>query len=276
MIRPAPLALVLFALGVATTTRAGTVTVEGQAKPTTATVLELVNGDTACYVDLRDDAGNLLHEMADFDICFQEPSLIGRRVALQWQGANVMAESCGGDVDCGRSDRVVLVSAARILDEPAPATARGSFCSAGETVVFACRTGAKLVSVCAAADASPTAGHVQYRFGKPDATPLELELPADRVPPPRAATADNLPFAGGGASWMRFRRGDHAYVVYSGIGQWGPNGEVEERAGVVVERRGQRIAALACRDGRAEGELGPDWFERAGVGAGGEAFELPL
>lgn len=253
------------------------VTVGGESKPTTGTIVSLVNADTACAVELREDDGTVRHESADFDLCFQEPSLVGHRVALTWTEANVMAESCQGDPECGDSERIALIATARIIDAAAGASAATSFCSAGETIVFACRTRTKQVSVCASADAAPSRGYVQYRFGKPDgATPLELQLPAAPLPPPEAATADNLPFAGGGASWMRFRRGDHAYVVYAGIGQWGPNGEVEERAGIVVERRGQSIAALPCDGGKAEGELGPDWFERVGLQAKGEEFDLPL
>lgn len=253
------------------------VTVGGEDKPTTGTIVSLVNADTACAVELREDDGAVRHESADFDLCFQQPSPVGRRVALTWTEANVMAESCQGDPECGDSERIALIATARIIDEAARGTSPTTFCSAEETIVFACRTRTRQVSVCASADAGPSRGYVQYRFGKPDgATPLELQLPATPLPPSEAATADNLPFSGGGASWMRFRRGDHAYVVYSGIGQWGPNGEVEERAGLVVERRGQRIASLTCDGGQATGELGPDWFERAGLGSAGEEFELPL
>lgn len=270
-----------FALGTLASAHAfaneGTITLAGETKPTTGTVVSLVNADTACQVELRDDAGETRFESADFEVCFHEPSLIGRRVALAWTEANVMAESCQGDPECGDSERIVLIASARILGDPPAAAAPSTFCGAEEVVVFACRTRSKQVAVCASRDATPTTGYVQYRFGKPDpAVPLELQLPADRQPAPQSATADNLPFAGGGASWMRFRRGDHAYVVYSGIGQWGPQGETEERAGIVVERAGRQIASLPCVDGRAEGELGPDWFERVGLDARGESFDLPL
>jgi hypothetical protein len=252
-----------------------TLTIAGEIKPTVGTVVELVNADTACNVELRDDAGRTHHELADFDLCFQQPALRGRRVALSWTVGDVMAESCGGDPECGESERIALIASARILDDARAAAPADAPCAADEQVVFACRTGAKQVAVCASKDAAPTSGYVQYRFGRPGQPP-ELELPAERIPPAGAATADNVPFSGGGASWMRFRRGDHAYVVYTGIGQWGPQGEVEERAGIVVERRGARIATLVCDSGQATGELGPDWFERVGVGANGEAFELPL
>lgn len=253
-----------------------TVSVGGERKPVTATVVGLENADTACNVALKLDDGESAYETADFELCFQQPSLIGRRVELTWTLANVQAASCGGDPQCSDSERIALISAARIVDGAAGAGGQASFCTADEEVVFACRTGAKLVSVCAAQRSSASTGYVQYRFGKPDSdSPLELQLPDARIVGAQAATGGNLPFAGGGAAWMRFRRGNYAYVVYSGIGQWGPQGGIDERAGVVVERDGQQIAALRCDDDRAAGELGPDWFERVGVVGQGEAFELP-
>jgi hypothetical protein len=255
-----------------------TVAVGGELKPytTIGIVVGLENADTACNVELQLDDGRRVYEAADFDLCFQEPSLVGRRVALTWTVANVQAESCGGDPECSDSERIALISAARIVDGDAVAPGQASFCTAAEDVIFACRVGAKLVSVCAAQGSTVATGYVQYRYGKPDsAEPLELQLPDARIVAAQAATGENVPFAGGGTAWMRFRRGDYAYVVYSGVGQWGPQGETEERAGVVVERGGQQIAALRCNDDRAAGELGPDWFERVGVVGKGEAFELP-
>ena len=284
------LAALLFAafMPLPASAQSGTVTVAGQVKRTEGTVVKLVNGDIACSVELKDDSGRSFQESADFKVCSQKPSLVGRRVALTWTVANVQAASCGGDPNCRKSERVPLIASARIVDgktaaapatTPAPAAVKdggqASFCTPLEQVIFACRTGAKLVSVCASKGATATSGYLQYRFGKPDsADPLDMLLPESQLPAARVATADNMPFSGGGASWMRFRRGDHAYVVYSGIGKWGPRGETQERAGVVVERNGKRIASLRCT-GKDSGEMGPDWFQRVGLSAKGEDFDLP-
>jgi hypothetical protein len=150
------------------------------------------------------------------------------------------------------------------------ASAQSSFCAAGETTIFACRTGARMVSVCASKDA------LQYRFGKPGAAPdvLEMTLPEPPLPPARAATGDTLMFSGGGGAWLRFTKGPVAYTVYTGIGKWGPNGEVRDKAGVAVERQGKLVANLAC-SGKVTSELGPDWFGRAGITSGGQEFDLP-
>jgi len=152
---------------------------------------------------------------------------------------------------------------------------QASFCTPAETVVFACHTGAKLISVCASANAAPSKGYVQYRFGKPDTTdPVELALPEGQVVPARAATGGAVGFSGGGGAWMRFRKGAFAYAVYTGIGNWGPNGEKRTKEGLLVERDGKRVAVLKCSD-EPQSELGPDWFEKAGINDNNEDFDFP-
>jgi hypothetical protein len=264
-----------------------TVEIGGQVKRAFGTVIALQNADTACMMTLRDDQGEDFTEAANFDVCFQKPPLAGKRVALAWEMANVLAASCQGDVACGKSDRIALVGKARIVGAGVPAkpaapgaakpatTMQESFCTPLETVVFSCRAGAKMASVCASRDASPTKGYVQYRFGKPDSRdPLELALPEGQVPPAKAASGEAVPFAGGGGAWMRFRKEQFAYVVYTGIGRWGPKGETREKQGIVVERAGKAVATLRCGELLAS-ELGPDWFGSAGITPKGEDFGFP-
>jgi hypothetical protein len=74
---------------------------------------------------------------------------------------------------------------------------------------------------------------------------------------------------------LRFQKGSYAYVVYSGIGKWGPKGETREKQGIVVERGGKTIAHLKCT-AAIENQLGPDWFERVGIKVKeNEEFLLP-
>jgi hypothetical protein len=144
-----------------------------------------------------------------------------------------------------------------------------------ETIVFACSTGAKLVSVCASKDVSPAAGYLQYRFGKPGSRdPFETTIPAVWTNPSKAASGKSEPFAGGGGAWLRFFKGHFAYVVYSGIGKWGAHGETREKEGVVVERDGKTVASLPCT-GKLTSILGPGWFNKAGVKSNGEEFDFP-
>ena len=267
------LLLGLASVALAPATAADTLRINGETKQVEGILRAAVSGDVACYLELEDDRGARFHESAVFELC-EDPSLIGQRLRLSYTVENVLAAACEGDVDCGESEQVVLVSAARVI-APA-ATAGQSFCTPDETVVFACRTGRKQVSVCASSDASSVSGTVQYRFGVPDAgVPLELAVPADQPVPRLAARGEAVPFSGGGGSWLRFHNGRHAYVVYSGIGRWGPGGETMELQGVQVERDGKPIATLPC-SGPLQGELGPDWFERVGIIAEGENFDFPV
>lgn len=256
-----------------------TVSIGGETKQVEGILREAQAGDIACYLSLETADGTRFDESAVFEIC-DAPALIGKRLKLSYSIENVLAAECQGDMDCGKSDQVVLVSAVEVLGvaDDAPSAARAdepTFCSADETVVFACRTGSKLVSVCASPDATADSGHVHYRFGKPGAAPpYELSLPRTATPPARTATGEAMPFSGGGGSWLRFRNGQHAYVVYTGIGRWGPQGETIEKQGLVVEHKGDVIANLPC-SGPYTSELGPVWFEQVGIEGGGEEFYFP-
>ena len=263
-----------------------TVTIGSEKKRAFGTPTAFQNGDTACYITLKDDSGATFEELADFDLCSLEKSLKGKRLALTYKTARVMAASCQGNPDCKKSETVVLIASAKPapLAAPAPApaapspakSAQTSFCTPSETIVFSCRTSpTKLVSVCASKDAAPARGYLQYRTGKPDSgEPLDLTLPAAQVPPPQAASGESFPLAGGGAAWLRVSTKNIAFVVYSGIGNWGPRGETREKAGVTVERDGKTVASLKCT-GKPLGILGPDWFSKVGLTAKGQDFDLP-
>ena len=277
----------LFASSCPAFAQADRIKIGNELKKTSGIVTELVNADTACNMMLKDEKGTEFMESADFDICFQKPSLIGKRVSLKYRMANVMAESCQGNPDCKKSDRIALVVEAKIIGgadaKSAPAkqaaasqaAGQTSFCSPSETIVFACRAGAKLVSVCASNDAGRNKGYLQYRFGKPNSRdPLELMLPEAWMLPAKAAAGETVAFAGGGGAWLRFTKSPFSYVVYTGIGKWGPKGETAEKQGIVVERGGKVIAKLKCAD-EPISELGPDWFDKVGITSGGQEFLFP-
>jgi hypothetical protein len=188
--------------------------------------------------------------------------------------------ACTESPETQQSAKPAAQTQAPANSEKAMASNASSFCTAAETVVFACQTGAKQVSVCASRTVSPTTGYVQYRFGSSGAAgksgaPLEIAHPAGQVHPLKAAYGSNETFSGGGGAWMRFRNPPYAYVVYSGIGRWGPSGEPTSKEGVVIEKDGNAVANLKC-NGNSSGELGPDWLEKAGYTANSnEQFEFP-
>ena len=237
--------------------------------------MELQNGDVACVMVLADERGREFIESADFEICFQEPSLIGRWVYLTYRMERVIAESCQGDPACAESELIPLVVAAKLLAEPGrSAASQTSHCTALESTVFACDAGSKSISVCASSSLANGSAYLEYRFGKLGDAP-ELTLPATRVPPAQAATGENVAFSGGGGAWLRFRNGATAYVVYGGIGRWGPDGATAEKQGVVVEREGRQIAHVPCT-GPLDSALSSEWFAEAGVGVGAdEEFLFP-
>ena len=80
--------------------------------PDSGIVLETQAGDTACYVRVRDEAGRTRSWMAGFEVC--EANLrAGRRYRFTWETGNVLHPDCQGNMDCGRSLRVWLISRAR-------------------------------------------------------------------------------------------------------------------------------------------------------------------
>jgi hypothetical protein len=98
----------------------GTVIVAGQVKKAAGTIVRMENGDIACYLHLKDERGAGFTELGDFDLCMQEKRLVGRRVALTYQMANVQSEECQGNPDCRKSKRVPLVVGVKVLAaEPA-------------------------------------------------------------------------------------------------------------------------------------------------------------
>ncbi len=256
-----------------------TVRVGNETKRVHGTITEMVNGDIACYLTLKDDKGAAFKEMADFPIC-QQRALLNRRVALTYRTERVQSPECQGDETCKKTVAVALVVAARpaaVAAAPAPTTtpaARTWLCTTSEMIVFACQSGQKLVSVCAPRDVTARQGYLEYRFGEAAADKPELVLPKERKLPSASAYGRNDPFAGGGGAWLKFRQGAYGYAVYSGIGNWGPNGEKREKAGVLVEQSGKQIALLRCA-GRYRSELGPDLFERLAITPGRETFDYP-
>ncbi len=270
-----------FVNAVQQTGASGPVRVGGVNKQTIGTVTGLNAGDRGCYIKLTSEQGRAFEEMADFSVCEKPKALVGKRVSLGYSVERVMAAACQGDPDCTKTDPVVLVTTLTVLPSAgvvAPvasagaansvtvgAQTKGSWCTTSETVVFSCKTGGKTVSVCSSAGASTRKGTLQYRFGKVGpAEPPEVAVPAGETLPQQAATGTSVPFAGGGGIWLRFRKGDYAYVVYSGTGRWGPKGEVQDKQGVVVERSGKSIAHLRCAT-EPEGQLSPDWLDSLGI-----------
>ena len=164
-----------------------------------------------------------------------------------------------------RARQVVAVLVATFA--PTLAAAQPAPCAPAERTVFACRTGAKTIAVCASPGLTDAAGALQYRFGRPGAP--ELVYPAEGADWRAVTRSGSLVFSGGGGAFLAFTNAPYRYTVYSASGRgWGA------KAGVVVERAGKRMASLACK-GPVTSALGPNLFATAGITAAENGFDLP-
>ncbi|MDR2668612.1 MAG: hypothetical protein LBC14_01505 [Desulfovibrio sp.] len=154
------------------------------------------------------------------------------------------------------------------------AFAAETLCTDGELLIFTCRTPKKTASVCASPQFGPDTGYLQYRFGEPGK--IELTLPSVKAPPAKSAQSGTWFFSGGGGAYLRFTGEDSTdYFVYTAIGKWGKNGTTTDVAGISVQKDGKAFLNIKCRKPLVEGELGPDFFDKAGLPVVEKAFDLP-
>lgn len=132
---------------------------------------------------------------------------------------------------------------------PVLTIAAPTHCTPAEEVVFSCplqRT-AKVVSVCASPRllASPSKGHLVYRFGKLGA--VELEFPKDKAASPAKFVHSHYFRAQTDRTQLRFTSGDFTYELFDEYEQGAkPPSAVGLR--VIQERTGQ-VTQLSCGKG---------------------------
>lgn len=126
-------------------------------------------------------------------------------------------------------------------------------CKAEEQLVFGCSLGEKQVSVCASPNLTLDTGYVQYRFGIADQ--LEQVYPRPPMPPEDRFFLSTVPYAGGGASALRFRIDDSDYFVFEQTIRThfapGEPHDTEFRAGLTVRNRDGTSSTLLCEDNNA-------------------------
>lgn len=140
------------------------------------------------------------------------------------------------------------------VDYVSATSAVGSLCFVDEAVVFSCSsTKGKTISLCSSSVFTETDGYLQYRYGVIGEIP-ELIFPKIQEHPKQYFLSGTVPFSGGGATYIKFSRGDYIYTVFTGLGKgW-------EKEGVVVNKSGKQIAYVSC-DGPLISKLGPALFE---------------
>jgi hypothetical protein len=168
------------------------------------------------------------------------------------------------------SDRLLRITVIGGLLFGLHAAGATTLCTSEEEVIFSCTTKKeKTVSLCSSAPLTATAGYLQYRFGAVDQDP-ELTYPTTREHPSRHFEAGTLMYSGGGGAYLKFKSGEYAYTVFTGIGKgW-------EKEGVVVEKSGSQLAYLPCQ-GPWTSEIGPALFEQAKIPEDPQVldFEIP-
>jgi hypothetical protein len=159
-----------------------------------------------------------------------------------------------------------LLAAVVVLMLSSAGQAASSQCTNTESVLFTCRSGKNVISVCAS-QLSTDAGLVQYRFGPEGAPDIRLPLAAQDW---RTWTrAGMLTYAGGGGAYVAFTNAPYRYVVYTAIGRgWG------EKSGVAVEKNGKLASNFPCMQ-EPVSELGPDLFSKGGFPSDPDGFDLP-
>lgn len=82
-----------------------------------ASVAAVVVGDRACYVDLETETG-IRRQFATFEACQIEEattSLVGAIVRPTYETVDIIAFSCAGDIECGRSERATVITSFEVV-----------------------------------------------------------------------------------------------------------------------------------------------------------------
>lgn len=141
-----------------------------------------------------------------------------------------------------------------------------NLCTSSETVLLACTTGKKLISVCGTKGLSANSGQIFYRLAPVGQAP-EMTYPDGNQTPKTAFKQGSFRITNErSGSFLSFSRGDFRYVVYSG------EGNAQNYSGVAVERAGKRIASLRC-EGDVNDNLDTGVFSKLGVATDSAIFE---
>jgi hypothetical protein len=87
-----------------------------------------------------------------------------------------------------------------------------SLCSSSEQKIFSCRTGRKIISVCASKAFTRDSGYLQYRFGIKGS--IELVYPRSKVPAKDRFYYYDIGYSRGWIDHLSFKNGKYKYIVY--------------------------------------------------------------
>jgi len=72
-------------------------------------IISVDAGDTACYLQIKDDTGKMHDELAIFDFC-EDKNLLNKPREFIYERARVMATTCGGDPECSDTEFIWLIA----------------------------------------------------------------------------------------------------------------------------------------------------------------------
>ena len=127
---------------------------------------------------------------------------------------------------------------------PAEVRARmlaGTQCRAPELVLYSCRFGRAVGSVCA------SGGTIRYRYGPPGDPEIEIVSASDWSNIFVGAVTGQM---GGHQSHVRFARGDHHYILFEGVDGAAARNPGREYSGIHVASGAdgaRQLAHLECR-----------------------------
>ncbi len=271
-----------------------TVSIGNMTKHAFGTPVSFQDGDRACLITFEDDRGRAFRELADFELCAQEKSLKGKRLALTYKATRVQSPSCQGDPDCKKSDlrRPGRCGEAddhqeprlrRPLPVPPPQSSPAD--AGGQAVLLhAGRNGRLLllhqpgqarvglcVQRCRAEQRLPAVPHRQSR-GEDAAGPHPPGRPDPAAAGSQRRHALLLRWRGRLAARLDERRSPSSSIPASATG--GRAARPGRKPASPSSATARMVANLKCT-GKPISLLGPDWFTKAGIKSDGQDFDLP-
>lgn len=120
----------------------------------------------------------------------------------------------------------------------APLPARASQCRTSEKIVYTCRFGKAVGSVCAGS------GKLHYRYGPHGRPAIDIASTGDWSNVRRGFIVGG---GGGSQRHLRFTRGDHSYVVFWGVGGQYTQVPGKTWSGIHVSEGKTDLATLRCK-----------------------------
>jgi len=72
-------------------------------------IVSVEAGDTACFLQIKDDTGKMHDELASFDLC-EDKTLLNKPSEFVYERISVMAASCDGDTECSDTEFVWFIA----------------------------------------------------------------------------------------------------------------------------------------------------------------------